>query len=92
MIMALLAIPSVALWSYSVAGLVLASWCVATLLRDDWSRTRGLDKLILSSIDDGFNYVADTLMFCGAVLLLAGAMPREAWQREASAIALQPRG
>ena len=27
---------------------------------------------------DGFNYAADTLMFCGAVLLLAGAMPREA--------------
>jgi uncharacterized membrane protein YphA (DoxX/SURF4 family) len=27
---------------------------------------------------DGFNYMADTLMFCGAVLLLAGAMPREA--------------
>ena len=27
---------------------------------------------------EGFNYLADTLMFCGAVLLLAGAMPREA--------------
>jgi uncharacterized membrane protein YphA (DoxX/SURF4 family) len=27
---------------------------------------------------DGFNHMADTLMFCGAVLLLAGAMPREA--------------
>ena len=25
----------------------------------------------------GFNYLADTLMYCGAVLLLAGAMPRE---------------
>ena len=25
----------------------------------------------------GFNYMADTLMYCGAVLLLAGAMPRE---------------
>lgn len=25
----------------------------------------------------GFNFMADTLMFCGAVLLLAGAMPRE---------------
>lgn len=25
---------------------------------------------------EGFNYMADTLMFCGAVLLLAGAMPR----------------
>ncbi len=27
---------------------------------------------------EGFNYLADTLMFGGAVLLLAGAMPREA--------------
>jgi uncharacterized membrane protein len=27
---------------------------------------------------NGFNYVADTLMFGGAVLLLAGAMPRDA--------------
>jgi len=26
----------------------------------------------------GFNYAADTLMYCGAILLLAGAMPREA--------------
>ena len=31
-----------------------------------------------TSLDNGFNYMADTLMFCGAVLLLAGAMPREA--------------
>jgi hypothetical protein len=30
-----------------------------------------------ASLGNGFNYVADTLMFCGAVLLLAGAMPRE---------------
>ncbi len=27
---------------------------------------------------EGFNYMADTLMYCGAVLLLAGAVPREA--------------
>lgn len=26
---------------------------------------------------EGFNYMADTLMFCGSVLLLAGAMPHE---------------
>jgi len=30
-----------------------------------------------ASLDQGLNYVFDTLMFCGAVLLLAGAMPRE---------------
>jgi uncharacterized membrane protein len=31
-----------------------------------------------ASLGQGFNYLADTLMFCGTVLLLAGAMPREA--------------
>jgi uncharacterized membrane protein YphA (DoxX/SURF4 family) len=34
---------------------------------------------------EGINYLADTLMYCGAVLLLAGAMPREASWRESSA-------
>ena len=34
---------------------------------------------------EGFNYLADTLMFCGAVLLLAGAMPRPAARGESSA-------
>ncbi len=33
---------------------------------------------------EGFNYLADTLMYCGAVLLLAGAMPREAPHAAAS--------
>ncbi|MGH9405074.1 MAG: hypothetical protein ACRD3D_04460 [Terriglobia bacterium] len=31
---------------------------------------------------EGINYLADTLMYCGAILLLAGAMPREASRRE----------
>lgn len=30
-----------------------------------------------TSIDKGFNFLADTLMYCGAILLLAGTMPRE---------------
>ena len=30
-----------------------------------------------ASLGNGFNYMADTLMFCGAVFLLAAAMPRE---------------
>jgi uncharacterized membrane protein YphA (DoxX/SURF4 family) len=29
-----------------------------------------------ASLGNGLNYLGDTLMFCGAVLLLAGAMPR----------------
>ena len=31
-----------------------------------------------ASLNNGLNYLADTLMYCGALLLLAGAMPREA--------------
>lgn len=30
----------------------------------------------------GFNYMADTLMYCGALLMLAGALPRPAQHRE----------
>jgi hypothetical protein len=30
-----------------------------------------------ASLDNGLNYLGDTLMFCGAVLLVASAMPRE---------------
>jgi len=40
-----------------------------------------------ASLDNGFNYMADTLMFCGAVFLLAGAMPREEAPRTAFATA-----
>jgi len=42
-----------------------------------------------ASLGNGLNYMADTLMFCGAVLLLAGTMPLEAGQR-AAAGAAQP--
>ena len=34
-----------------------------------------------ASLDDGLNYFGDTLMFCGTVLLLAGAMAREGQER-----------
>jgi uncharacterized membrane protein YphA (DoxX/SURF4 family)/uncharacterized membrane protein len=37
-----------------------------------------------ASLDNGLNYMGDTLMYCGAILLLAGAMPREAERRESS--------
>jgi uncharacterized membrane protein YphA (DoxX/SURF4 family)/uncharacterized membrane protein len=30
-----------------------------------------------ASLDNGLNYLGDTLMYCGAILLLAGAMPRD---------------
>lgn len=38
----------------------------------------------IASLDNGLNYVGDTLMFCGAVLMLAGAMPRETAERQLS--------
>jgi len=38
-----------------------------------------------ASLDNGLNYMADTLMYCGAILLLAGAMPRDAERRESPA-------
>ena len=38
-----------------------------------------------ASLGKGLNYVGDTLMFCGTVFLLAGAMPREAQRRDSSA-------
>jgi uncharacterized membrane protein len=82
-----------AIWTY-VAAVVYAVGGVSLLVG---KRTRaaatwvGLSVLFVelvvyvpigvverASLDNGLNYVADTLMFCGAVLLLAGAMPREA--------------
>jgi len=41
---------------------------------------------------EGLNYFADTLMFCGAILLLAGAMPGEAARAAPSASSLQADG
>ena len=46
-ILGLLTIPGDVIWSYSVAGVVLAIGLIVTLLRDDWARARGWDKLIL---------------------------------------------
>jgi uncharacterized membrane protein len=41
---------------------------------------------------EGLNYFADTLMFCGTILLLAGAMPGEAARAAPSASSLQADG
>src|SRR5215470_18711809 len=46
-VVALAAIPSTVIWSYSVGGVVFAIGLVAILLRGDWQNSRGLDKLIL---------------------------------------------
>jgi uncharacterized membrane protein len=43
----LVATPSEVIWSYSVGGVVLAIGLVQILLRGDWQRARGFDKLVL---------------------------------------------
>jgi uncharacterized membrane protein YphA (DoxX/SURF4 family) len=46
-VMALLAIPSTVIWSYSVGGAVFAIGLVTIFLRGDWQKARGFDKLIV---------------------------------------------
>jgi len=71
---------------YAVAGILLligkktraaATWVGLTVLVVELAVYVPIAVAERASIN-GFNYMADTLMFCGAVFLLAGAMPREA--------------
>ena len=79
--------------AYLVAGIPLligkktrasATWIGLTVLFVELVVYLPIGVVDRASLDNGFNYWADTLMFCGTVLLLAGAMPRLA-HREASA-------
>jgi uncharacterized membrane protein YphA (DoxX/SURF4 family) len=79
---------------YAVAGVLLlfgkktraaATWLGATVLFVELVVYVPIGVVDRASLATGLNYVADTLMFCGAVLLLAGAMPREAQGRESPA-------
>jgi uncharacterized membrane protein YphA (DoxX/SURF4 family) len=72
---------------YAVAGILLlvgkktraaATWVGLTVLFVELVVYVPIGVVQRASLDNGFNYVADTLMFCGAVLLLARAMPHEA--------------
>ncbi len=82
-----------ALWTYlaaavyAVAGILLlvgkktripATWLGLTVLFVELVVYVPIGVVERASLNNGLNYLADTLMFCGAVLLLAGAMPREA--------------
>ncbi len=71
---------------YAVAGVLLlvgkktraaAIWLGATVLFVELVVYVPIAVVERASLE-GFNYMADTLMYCGAVLLLAGAMQREA--------------
>ena len=72
---------------YAVAGALLfagkktraaATWLGLTVLFVELVVYVPIGVVERASLGNGLNYVADTLMFCGAVLLLAGAMPRQA--------------
>jgi uncharacterized membrane protein len=71
---------------YAVAGVCLllnkktraaATWLGLTLLVVELAVYVPIAVMERASFI-GFNFMADTLMFCGAVLMLAAAMPREA--------------
>jgi uncharacterized membrane protein YphA (DoxX/SURF4 family) len=77
----------VAAVAYAVTGILLllgkktrtaATWLGLTVLFVELVVYVPIGVVERASLDKGLNYVADTLMFCGAVLLLAGAMPHEA--------------
>ncbi len=93
-------IPGHAIWTYlaavgyAVAGIPLlvgkktraaATWVGLTVLFVELVVYVPIGVVDRASLDNGLNYMGDTLMYCGAVLLLAGAMPREAPQQESSA-------
>jgi uncharacterized membrane protein YphA (DoxX/SURF4 family) len=72
---------------YAVAGTMLlvgkrtrtsATWLGLTVLFIELVVYLPIGVVEFASLDNGLNYLADTLMFCGAVFLLAGAMPHEA--------------
>ena len=72
---------------YAVAGALLlvgkktraaATWLGLTVLFVELVVYVPIGVVERASLGNGLNYAADTLMFCGAVLLLAGAMPRQA--------------
>ena len=72
---------------YAVAGILLAAgrktraaaaWLGLTVLFVVLVVYAPIAVVERASLDNGLNYLGDTLMYGGAVLLLAGAMPREA--------------
>lgn len=78
---------------YAVAGVLLlagkktraaATWLGLTVLFTILVVYVPIAIVDRASLDNGLNYLGDTLLFGGAVLLVAGAMPREGRERELS--------
>lgn len=79
---------------YAVAGIPLllgkktraaAAWIGLTVLFIELVVYVPIAVVERASLNNGFNYLGDTLMFCGAVLLMAGAMPRQARRQQSFA-------
>lgn len=79
---------------YAIAGILLvagkktraaAAWLGLTVLFVILVVYVPMAVVYRVSLDNGLNYFGDTLMYCGAILLLASAMPRETRRREPSA-------
>lgn len=84
---------------YAIAGALLvigkktrvaATWLGLTVLLVELAVYIPIGVVQRASLDSGLNYLFDTLMFCGAVLLLAGAMPREQQQHRATGQSSNP--
>jgi uncharacterized membrane protein YphA (DoxX/SURF4 family)/uncharacterized membrane protein len=80
--------------AYAITGVMLllgkktrtaATWAGLTVLFVELVVYVPIAVVERASLDKGLNYLGDTLMFCGAVLLLAGAMPREGSPQESTA-------
>jgi uncharacterized membrane protein len=78
---------------YAVGGILLligkktraaATWVGLSVLFVELVVYVPIGIVEIASLDNGLNYVGDTLMFCGAVILLAGAMPRETSKQQLS--------
>lgn len=71
---------------YAIAGIpllfgkksrVAATWIGLTVLFVELIVYVPIAVVERANLNSGFNFLGDTLMFCGAVLLVAAAMPRE---------------
>ena len=97
-------VPGHAIWTYlaavayAIGGILLlvgkktraaATWLGLTVLVIVLVVYLPIATVERASLDNGLNYLFDTLMFCGTVLLLAAGMPREAPQQESSPLQTQ---